>query len=154
MHAFEGQVVYILLVTKQIVELHGGSVSVLSAGEEGQGSTFTVRLPCLVAIEDSSRGNNDDAAAPVSDNRNGDPSPSPLTMSERLLLLSSSSSQQQQQAPPVPVPARIAGTTIPPRRNYLDYNASSFHSPTTVELWTEGKVRLLAYLRPPPSCSV
>ena len=36
------------LVTKKIVELHGGTVSVVSAGE-GEGSTFTVRLPCVIA---------------------------------------------------------------------------------------------------------
>ena len=37
-----------VVVTKKIVELHGGTVSVISAGE-GEGSTFTVRLPCVLA---------------------------------------------------------------------------------------------------------
>ncbi|MBF8261103.1 MAG: hypothetical protein HW376_632, partial [candidate division NC10 bacterium] len=31
-------------LTKLLVELHGGTIEVASAGE-GQGSTFTVRLP-------------------------------------------------------------------------------------------------------------
>ena len=33
-----------LVVVKGIVELHGGTVSVYSAGK-GQGSTFTIELP-------------------------------------------------------------------------------------------------------------
>ena len=37
-----------LAVTKKIVELHGGTVFVVSTGE-GEGSTFTVRLPCIIA---------------------------------------------------------------------------------------------------------
>ena len=35
------------VVTKQIVEQHGGTVSVYSKGE-GDGTTFTVRLPCIM----------------------------------------------------------------------------------------------------------
>eukprot|EP01036_Dinobryon_divergens_P024407 gene24407-32853_t len=38
-------------VTKQIVEQHGGTISVFSKGE-GEGSVFTVRLPCIVGSDD------------------------------------------------------------------------------------------------------
>ena len=38
-------------VTKQIAELHGGTVTVTSEGE-GEGSTFTVRLPGLLPVEE------------------------------------------------------------------------------------------------------
>jgi len=36
-----------LAICKQIVELHGGTISVVSSGEEGTGSTFSVTLPIL-----------------------------------------------------------------------------------------------------------
>eukprot|EP01036_Dinobryon_divergens_P034016 gene34016-43948_t len=39
------------VITKQIVEQHGGTVSVQSQGE-GEGSVFTVRLPCIVGSDD------------------------------------------------------------------------------------------------------
>lgn len=41
-----------LAIVRQIVELHGGSVSVHSAGL-GHGSTFTIRLPLLSVVPDS-----------------------------------------------------------------------------------------------------
>ncbi|MDQ3799285.1 MAG: PAS domain S-box protein [Acidobacteriota bacterium] len=41
-----------LAIVRQIVELHGGSVSVESPGEE-QGTTFRVRLPVLAAMPES-----------------------------------------------------------------------------------------------------
>ncbi|MBL8152587.1 MAG: response regulator, partial [Anaerolineae bacterium] len=34
-----------LAISKRLVELHGGSISVYSTGEEGQGSSFSFRLP-------------------------------------------------------------------------------------------------------------
>ncbi|MGH7277121.1 MAG: hybrid sensor histidine kinase/response regulator, partial [Candidatus Rokuibacteriota bacterium] len=37
-----------LAIVRHLVELHGGSVSVASAGE-GRGATFSVELPCLAA---------------------------------------------------------------------------------------------------------
>ena len=40
-----------LVVTKKIVELHGGIVSIASEGD-GLGSAFTVRLPCLLPVEE------------------------------------------------------------------------------------------------------
>ena len=40
-----------LVVTKKIVELHGGFVSIASEGD-GLGSAFTVRLPCLLPVEE------------------------------------------------------------------------------------------------------
>ena len=40
-----------LPVTKQIVEQHGGTISVRSNGE-GEGAVFTVRLPCIVGSDD------------------------------------------------------------------------------------------------------
>ena len=43
---------YFCLVTKQIVEAHGGTVFAFSSGE-GEGSTFTVRLPCFVKNRES-----------------------------------------------------------------------------------------------------
>jgi hypothetical protein len=39
-----------------MVEMHGGTISVASAGVEGEGSIFTVRLPCLLTME----SNNDE----------------------------------------------------------------------------------------------
>ncbi|HBI70250.1 MAG TPA: hypothetical protein DDZ22_14955, partial [Massilia sp.] len=39
-----------LALVKKLVELHGGAVEAHSAGQ-GQGSTFTVRLPLLAASE-------------------------------------------------------------------------------------------------------
>ena len=42
-----------LAILRQIVELHGGSVRVESAGK-GQGATFTVRLPLQVAVRPAS----------------------------------------------------------------------------------------------------
>ena len=39
-----------LAIVRHIVEMHGGSVSVDSRGK-GQGSTFTIKLPLLVAEE-------------------------------------------------------------------------------------------------------
>lgn len=39
-----------LAIVRHLVELHGGSVEASSAGE-GQGATFTVRLPCSPAVE-------------------------------------------------------------------------------------------------------
>ena len=39
-----------LSIVKELVELHGGSVSVTSAGE-GHGATFTVRLPAMQGLE-------------------------------------------------------------------------------------------------------
>eukprot|EP01035_Chromulina_nebulosa_P007869 gene7869-10648_t len=39
------------LVTKQIVDQHGGTISVHSTGE-GTGTSFTVRLPCTVGDND------------------------------------------------------------------------------------------------------
>ncbi len=50
-----------LSIVKQLVELHGGSVSVYSPGE-GQGSTFTVKLPVQIihsSDSDSHRVSND-----------------------------------------------------------------------------------------------
>lgn len=111
-------------VAKQIVDLHGGSVSVLSVGEEGKGSTFTVRLPGLVPID----GTNDNEAALASNHngeyrrRNDDPSPNP-PMSELL-------PPSNQAAPPA-----VCLSSIPP-----------FNS-TTVELRTERKVRLASLLQ-------
>jgi signal transduction histidine kinase len=43
-----------MAVTRQLVELHGGSVSAASPGP-GQGATFTVRLPALLTNEHSGR---------------------------------------------------------------------------------------------------
>lgn len=44
-----------LAIVKQLVELHGGSVRVSSAGE-GQGSTFTIQLPLTPLRPDSDEG--------------------------------------------------------------------------------------------------
>lgn len=40
--------------------MHGGTVSVASAGVKGEGSIFTVRLPCLLTME-SNNGRNHEA---------------------------------------------------------------------------------------------
>ena len=39
-----------LFIVKEIVEAHGGSVAVASAGVPGQGSTFTVRIPLHAVV--------------------------------------------------------------------------------------------------------
>jgi PAS domain S-box-containing protein len=44
-----------LAIVKQLVELHGGSVSVRSEGE-GKGATFTVMLPVMAAPQPAERG--------------------------------------------------------------------------------------------------
>jgi PAS domain S-box-containing protein len=44
-----------LSIVKHLAELHGGSVSVTSGGE-GEGSTFTVRLPCVAVRRQSPAG--------------------------------------------------------------------------------------------------
>ena len=49
----EQHLLSLLLVTKQIVDQHGGAISVHSTGE-GSGTTFTVRLPCTVDSNSSS----------------------------------------------------------------------------------------------------
>ena len=48
-----------LAITKQLVELHGGTVSAKSAGE-GKGASFVVRIP-LVLVEDSTAGTGEEA---------------------------------------------------------------------------------------------
>ena len=45
------------------MELHGGTLSVFSKGLEGEGSTFTVRLPCLLPGNDSSSSGSEAVAA-------------------------------------------------------------------------------------------
>eukprot|EP01036_Dinobryon_divergens_P034638 gene34638-44781_t len=52
-----------LFITKQIVEMHGGNLSVFSMGLAGEGSVFTVRLPCLLPANDSSSNNNNGSEA-------------------------------------------------------------------------------------------
>jgi signal transduction histidine kinase len=37
-----------LAITRQVVELHGGTIQAASAGP-GRGSTFTIRLPSLAS---------------------------------------------------------------------------------------------------------
>lgn len=54
-----------LSLVKQLVELQGGTVSASSPGV-GQGSEFTVRLPCLQSAVTAERGDLSDATAPVS----------------------------------------------------------------------------------------
>jgi signal transduction histidine kinase len=44
-----------LAISKQLVELHGGSISASSVGE-GSGATFTLRLPCAVPATLSAAG--------------------------------------------------------------------------------------------------
>ncbi len=51
-----------LAIVKQLVELHGGSVTVTSAGS-GQGATFTVILPRLASLEEHSLATNGAVAA-------------------------------------------------------------------------------------------
>jgi CheY-like chemotaxis protein len=45
-----------LAIVRHLVELHGGTVQADSPGE-GQGATFTVRLPLLLSQTESDRGN-------------------------------------------------------------------------------------------------
>eukprot|EP01036_Dinobryon_divergens_P027186 gene27186-35915_t len=67
-----------LFIAKQIVELHGGSLSVFSKGVEGEGSVFTVRLPGLVAV---TTDNNDAESPTAQDRRNILTQPSLLELS-------------------------------------------------------------------------
>ncbi len=56
-----------LALVRNLVELHGGSVSALSQGEN-QGSTFTIRLPA--AVHDSEdRASNKECSSPSTSNR-------------------------------------------------------------------------------------
>lgn len=79
-----------LSITKHLVELHGGEVSVRSAGE-GQGATFTVSLPLA------------DAGAPITaqlrpdTDDDGEPTPSkrPELLSLRLLLVEDDSDSRE-----------------------------------------------------------
>jgi two-component system OmpR family sensor kinase len=43
-----------LAIVKAIVEAHGGRITVTSAGQPGQGSTFTVEFPAPGAVEPAS----------------------------------------------------------------------------------------------------
>ena len=54
-----------LSLVKQLVELQGGTVSATSPGI-GQGSEFTVRLPCPQAAITAGRGEMADATVPAS----------------------------------------------------------------------------------------
>jgi signal transduction histidine kinase len=63
-HAHDGLGIGLSLV-KQLVELQGGTVSATSPGI-GQGSEFTVRLPCTQGAMTTDRGEMADAAAPAS----------------------------------------------------------------------------------------
>jgi CheY-like chemotaxis protein len=49
-----------LSIVKELVQLHGGTVSAKSAGD-GEGATFTVRLPILAASRSMEQAHHDDA---------------------------------------------------------------------------------------------
>ncbi len=55
-----------LYLVRSLIELHGGTVTASSPGP-GQGSTFTVRIPCLLQAQepDAARGAPEDASQPV-----------------------------------------------------------------------------------------
>jgi nitrogen-specific signal transduction histidine kinase len=57
-----------LAISKAIVELHGGELSVVSTGRD-QGSTFTVRLPVVLAPVADPRGSEDGEEAPLAGKR-------------------------------------------------------------------------------------
>ena len=52
-----------LVITREIVELHGGSIKVESAGE-GQGTTFTVRLPSSGQVDHSHQESDEAMVSP------------------------------------------------------------------------------------------
>jgi signal transduction histidine kinase len=53
-----------LAITRHIVELHGGNIRAQSFGK-GQGSTFTIDLPCTSATHATARLATDQVALPV-----------------------------------------------------------------------------------------
>jgi len=69
-----------LAIARQLVELHGGTISVDSAGE-GKGATFTVELPAPSAINKSK------LSGPLPPSDSGQFVPSPILQNLRILLV-------------------------------------------------------------------
>jgi PAS domain S-box-containing protein len=71
-----------LAISKQLVELHGGTIRAKSPGE-GQGATFTVHLPLLVVQDDSEESARDHPTHPSA----GEDFPLPSLAGVRVLLV-------------------------------------------------------------------
>jgi CheY-like chemotaxis protein len=71
-----------LALVRHLVEAHGGTVTAESPGE-GQGATFTIRLPLAIPLAESS----DDSAAYAGEDRSATTEPRPSLVGVRVLVV-------------------------------------------------------------------